>query len=169
MVFVLCTIVNMVGVLTAIWKMSNRALLISIFTLLFATQAHTQMARAPLSANQIKQYMFGFTMSGEYASGKSWAEKFNRNGTSQYVEDGKAITGKMSLNGHYLCFTYNADASVSGGCFEVWKRGVNCFDFYSAGTDSPSASMDQRRFGRGWDARAWYAGQQSTCLSEEIS
>jgi hypothetical protein len=164
----------MLGVLTAIWKMSNRGLFIIAFALFCMVQnhaqpAHGQLARAPLTASDIKQFMFGTTMSGQYASGKTWAETFNRDGTSQYAEDGKTINGKMTLNGHYLCFTYNADPSLNGGCFEVWKRGANCFDFYSVGLDSPSASMDQRRFGRGWDARAWYANQQSTCLSEEIS
>jgi len=106
-----------------------------------------------MSATEIKQFVFGFTMSGEYASGQSWAERFNKDGTSSYSENGK----------------YDENPTVSGGCFEVWKRGANCFDFYSTNADQPAASLDQRRFGRGWDARAWYADQKSTCLSEEIS
>ena len=122
-----------------------------------------------MSATEIKQFVFGFTMSGEYASGQSWAERFNKDGTSSYSENGKPILGRMTLNGNILCFSYDENPTVSGGCFEVWKRGANCFDFYSTNADQPAASLDQRRFGRGWDARAWYADQKSTCLSEEIS
>ena len=165
----MCTIVNMLGVLTAIWKMSNKSLLAAGFVLFSILNTSAQLARTPLSADEIRKFMFGTTMSGEYASGQTWSERFNSDDTSQYVEDGKLFVGEMTLKGNILCFSYNATADVSGGCFEVWKRGPNCFDFYSKNTDSPSANLDQKRFGRGWDARAWYADQQSTCLSEEIS
>ncbi|MEE9313879.1 MAG: hypothetical protein V3V02_04450 [Rhizobiaceae bacterium] len=145
----------------------SRLLFISLFILLgfVNSTAHAQLTLKPLSGSEIRSFMFGRLMSGEYPDGNQWAERFNRNGTSDYSENGKPIRGQMTLNGNILCFTYASNQS-SGGCFEVWKRGPNCFDFYATRS---GANLDQRNFGQGWDARGWYANQPSTCVSEQIS
>jgi len=132
---------------------------------LVSFSAFAQLVLKPLTGAEIQKFVFGTTMSGEYPSGERWAERFNKDGTSEYSESGELSLGTMSLNGNILCFTY-LDKPTTGGCFEVWKRGPNCFDFYSPTGD---ATLDQRQFGKGWDARAWYADQPSTCVSEQIS
>ena len=51
---------------------------------------------------------------------------------SIYVEGGQPVHGHMDFQGPEL----------EGGCFEIWKRGANCFDFYSTRS---SASWYERR------------------------
>lgn len=122
----------------------------------------------PLSPSAIRTYLFGQSMVGEYPSGQAWAEQFGRDGTSLYVEGGIPTKGQMRLEGTSLCFTYPG-TEQSGGCFEVWKRGPNCFDFYAMVGSTTGTRLDDRRFGRGWSARGWIAGQTATCVTEQIS
>lgn len=154
--------------LTASRKMSNTlAVLLAGLVLvpIIAAPAKGQVALAPLTAVEIRMALFGKLFSGEYPDGARWAERFNHDLTSDYSEDGRLTKGTMTLNSNILCFYY-ADKDQSGGCFEVWQRGPNCFDFYSPTGD---ATLDQRRFGRAWQARGWNADQPATCMSEEIS
>lgn len=131
--------------------------------------AHAQIALNPLSGGEIAQYLFGRTVTGEYDSGKAWAERFNRDGTSEYSEDGILRRGRMTLRGNRLCFEYGQIDGLVGGCFEVWKRGQNCFDFYGVGDGTLSATLNQKRFGEAWSARAWYSDEPSTCTTAQIS
>lgn len=162
----------MPGVLAAIQKKSNRLLNVpalcftaGLFSL-FVQTAFSQVTLTPLVESQIRQNMLGKMFTGEYPDGTRWAERFNRNYTSNYSESGRLEQGVVTINGGVICFDYPKSPEQVGGCFEVWKRGPNCFDFYATGSD---ASMDQRRFGRGWSARGWDESRPSTCLSEEIS
>ncbi len=160
----------MAGLLNRTEEMSKKMaiLLRTIFLLLLFLvnfSATAQLVLKPLTGVEIQKFVFGSTMSGEYPSGERWAEQFNTDGTSEYSESGILSHGTMSLNGNILCFTY-PDKPTTGGCFEVWKRGPNCFDFY---TPTGLATLDQRQFGKAWDARAWYANQTPTCISEQIS
>ncbi len=127
--------------------------------------AFGQYVSKPLSGSEIQSQMFGRLLSGDYPNGERWAERFNYDGSSDYSENGNVRRGKMTLTGNVLCFSYDTEKD-SGGCFEIWKRSPNCFDFYGARSD---ASLDQRNFGKAWDARGWYSGQPSTCTSEQIS
>lgn len=169
MVLVLTAFINMRGVLTSKGKMSNPhflmvALLIWVVVFVPLT-ASAQMSVAPLSGPEIRASLFGRLFTGEYPNGLGWAERFNANGTSDYSEKGRSTRGIMSLNGNVLCFSYQDNNEV-GGCFEIWKRSANCFDFYSA-SDGPG--LTDRRFGRDWQARGWASDQPSTCLSDRIS
>ena len=170
MVFVLTAFIIMGGLLRGFEKMSNTVFAFMLITGVLVNthtvrSTHAQLTIAPLSGPEIRATIYGTTMSGEYPSGQNWSERFNLDGTSTYVELGKISEGKMSLNGNILCFTYKNDDQF-GGCFEVWKRGPNCFDFYSS---SSNASLDNRQFGKRWDARAWHTDRPSTCVSEQIS
>ncbi len=171
MVFVLTAFVIMGGFLATRCKMSNIVAMLLVATAVtLGNSAYAQLAKGPLGAAQIRQSMFGFAMTGEYSNGKSWAERFNRDGSTSYVEDGIAIPGKMTLKSNLLCFDYGETSGFAGGCFEVWKRSANCFDFYSENVDGGTiASLDEKRFGQGWTARAWYTDQPSTCVSDQIS
>ena len=167
MVFVLSALINMRHLLAATLKMSNIAVLLILCVLVVAnSQVYAQLSLSPMTASQIRAEMFGQMFTGEYKSGARWAERFNPNMTSIYVEDGKPIHGHMQFEGFTLCFEYPYRSDLQGGCFEVWKRSDNCFDFY--GTQD-IASLDQRRWGRGWTARAWISDQPSTCKSDLIS
>ncbi len=166
-VFVLKAIINMRGVLAAMAKKSNWTLSIIVFvSALMSAASFGQISLRPMTGAEITGTLFGQTVTGEYPTGARWAERFNHDGTSDYSENGVPKRGAMTLNGNTLCFTYQWTPELTGGCFEVWKRGQNCFDFYGTPV---SATLDQMRFGRGWSARAWIENQPSTCLSEEIS
>ena len=119
----------------------------------------------PMSGAQIQRDLLGSRVTGEYPSGQKWAEQFNLDGTTIYAEAQKLNFGRLDINGNQMCFSYNSE-KLSGGCFEVWKRGANCFDFYSANND---ADLLSRRFGQQWSARAWKSDQPSTCTSEQLS
>lgn len=164
-VFVLTAIVLMARVLAAIAKKSNAAMLVLACVV---TAVHAQSSLAPLTQSEIKQSLFGQRVTGEYASGLAWAERFNTDFTSDYVQNGVPSRGLMRFEGDVLCFRYG-EKQLTGGCFEIWRRGTNCFDFYSVSAAGPNASLTQRRHGEGWDARAWIDGQPGTCSSDQIS
>ncbi|MEL7230325.1 MAG: hypothetical protein AAGK38_10510 [Pseudomonadota bacterium] len=132
------------------------------------TMAEAQNPFEPLSASDIRASLFGQRMTGEYPSGKGWAEQFNRDGTSVYVEAGRPAEGLMTFEGRNLCFAYPG-TTQTGGCFEVWKRGTNCFDFYAIDNGTTNTRLDDRRFGRSWSARGWLEGKPATCVTEQIS
>ncbi|MEM9732453.1 MAG: hypothetical protein AAF903_03080 [Pseudomonadota bacterium] len=142
------------------------AVLVALISL--ATKAEAQNPFQPLTASDIRANLFGQRMIGEYPSGQGWAEQFNRDGTSLYVENGQPAEGQMRLQGRNLCFSYPGTAQT-GGCFEVWKRGPNCFDFYAVTNGSTNTRLDDRRFGRSWSARGWIEGRTATCVTEQIS
>lgn len=167
MVFVLSALINMRHLLAAMPKMSNIALmLVILLSITLVGTALAQFAPTPLSKSQIRNEMFGHLFTGEYSNGGRWAERLNGNLTSVYVEDGRPIHGHMDFQGSNLCFEYPNRTDLEGGCFEIWKRGQNCFDFYSTNS---VASLEERRWGRAWMARAWISNQPSTCKSDLIS
>ena len=166
MVFVLSALINMRHLLAATLKKSNLVVpLIAVCLIGGAVQAAAQLVLTPLNQSQIRSVMFGQMFTGEYSNGAQWAERLNPNMTSVYVEDGKAIHGHMEFRGSILCFEYPNQPNLNGGCFEIWQRGNNCFDFYGS---QSTVSFEDRRLGRNWTARAWNADQPSTCKSELI-
>ncbi|MGI9355581.1 MAG: hypothetical protein ACR2PF_10535 [Rhizobiaceae bacterium] len=161
-------IANMAGVLTAIRRMSIPALGTALLLATLIGIGNAQIALAPLSKREIEYRLFGQRVIGEYANGQSWAENFNADGSSQYVQDGELTVGKMHFEGKRLCFTYDPREMI-GGCFEIWPRGKNCFDFYARNENGLPARLEDKRFGRAWDARAWIDGEPATCQTEHIS
>lgn len=127
--------------------------------------ANAQATLAPLQADAIGKALLGTRLAGEYPSGRQWAEQINSDGSTIYVEDGKISAGRTTINGPIICFTYEREP-LQGGCFEVWRRSDNCFDFYASDSD---ASLDDRRFGQGWSARGWYSNKPATCVSDQIT
>lgn len=155
----------MARVLAAIGKKSNIALA-ALFLATAPAKAHPSLS--PLTSSEIAATLFGTRVTGEYASGLGWAERFNSDFTSDYVENGVVSRGRMRFEGDHLCFDYGKQ-ELNGGCFEVWQRGANCFDFYAVNSAGPPASLTQKRFGRGWDARAWKDGLANSCQTDQIS
>lgn len=150
-------------------KMSNWvAVFVSLIT--GSQMASAQQNNGLLSAPQVRALFFGQTMTGEYSDGQSWAEQFGRDGNTRYSQNGQVFHGKMKLQGSNICFEYAPDTGFTGGCFEVWKRGANCFDFYSTTVDGfAAATASQKHFGQAWSARAWYPDRKSTCTTDQIS
>lgn len=173
MVLVLVDNVFMRGLLTAKKKMSNywhHFIWTTLLSALIAVPiAHAQFALTPMNAPEIQRVLFGQSVTGEYPSGRAWAEHFKDNGTSTYVEAGRPVIGKMRFNGNALCFTYPPSSGSVGGCFEVWRRGENCFDFYSSQDGRTISSKQEKQYGHAWSARAWIPSQKSTCQTELIS
>jgi len=165
-VFVLTALINMRGVLAAMKKKSNlTGLVLLAATVLTVNPAPSQVTLGPLTANQITNQMFGRMFTGEYPSGAGWSEHFKSNLTSTYSESGAKLDGVMRFEGDALCFSYPQSNKWFGGCFQVWKRGNNCFDFYSV---QSNVSLFDRRFGRAWQARAWRTDAVATCFSAKV-
>ncbi len=116
----------------------------------------------------------GKTLVGEYQTGQQWQERFIDERSTVYRDDEKSGSGTTIQRGRFVCFNYTSKDGMSGGCFEIWQRGKNCFDFYGSGLGGEQAqrtvaSEKQKLFGQGWTARAWLASETSTCVSEQIS
>ncbi len=167
-VFVLKAFANMASVLAAIREKSIAAFIAIPILLTLTAVTQAQLSLVPLSAPEIQTRLFGERLVGEYADGQGWAENFNSDGSSDYVQDGKLTLGRMHFEGQRLCFTYDPK-EMTGGCFEVWPRGANCFDFYARHEGGLPARLEDKRFGRGWDARAWIDGKPPTCETEHVS
>ena len=142
---------------------------LAIALALSALSVHAQATRTtPLTGTEIRNEIIGLTLDGEYQDGMKWRERLGTDGTSVYEQDGAVAKGTISFRGPRICFTYENE--FSGGCFEVWRRSFNCFDFYSLNDDGTlGATAMQRRNGIGWTARAWRADQPSTCVSDQIA
>jgi hypothetical protein len=166
-VFVLVAVINMRHLLAARRKMSNLLLIVAILIgPAMSGPVSAQAVLPPLSKSEIQALMFGQRLSGEYSTGAAWSERLNRNFTSNYTDADRSLQGAVAFRNNLLCFTYPDSALLPGGCFEVWKRGANCFDFYGA---SDPVSLKQRQWGQAWQARAWIVGQTGTCPGEPIS
>ena len=137
----------------------------------FATIAFTSLPAFanPLSEAEIRRSLLGHSWIGEYANGRQWAETFKSDGTTRYSEGNFSVEGKMRFESKEVCFTYGTGSGFVGGCFEVWRRSANCFDFYGVAGGSTNATSNQKRIGLGWTARAWKASAPSTCVSDMIS
>ncbi|MEN0041228.1 MAG: hypothetical protein AAF764_07800 [Pseudomonadota bacterium] len=144
-----------------IW-LSGLALLAALVMVVFPVSA---LSTGPMNAAQIEATLFGKTFSGEYPSGTAWRETFEATGRSIYEEGGRTDVGTMTFEGSAICFKYN-DPERTGGCFIVWRRGLNCFDFYS--TNNASSRLDRDR-GERWDARGWEEGVAKDCTAALIS
>lgn len=166
-VFVLIAFINMRHLLAAEKKMSNLSCIcVTLICCCLTIQASAQTSLWPLSRSEIEAKLFGHLFSGEYSSGTSWSEEFKRDFTSIYKDEENRMLGTMAFRSDLLCFSYPSTASLEGACFEVWKRGVNCYDFYGA---DDLVSVQNRRSGLAWQARAWIVGRPSTCPGEPIS
>lgn len=166
MVFVLIALINMRHLLAATKKMSNvAAILVAGLTTFIVFPVKAQFTLAPLSGSEIRSELIGSNLIGEYTSGENWSETLKSNMTSLYKDAAGEMSGLVKVNGSILCFTYPSSNNPQPHCFEIWKRGANCFDFYGA---TSSSGLQDKRFGRGWLARAWRVEQPSTCQSDLI-
>lgn len=159
--------INMRHVLAMGFVLSNSSRVVLTVLICFLTAPLlAQPIPAPLTSNEIRSKLFGQYLIGEYDTGQSWSEQFNKDATTLYSEGGRSLNGKLTFKRNLACFTYPDDDEITGDCFEVWQRGHNCFDFYS---EQSSAGPQERQFGQGWQARAWIAGRDDTCVVDRIA
>ena len=144
--------------------------LATLLALSAAVPSVRAMDAAVMSEKDVRAALFGRTLEGEYADGKGWGERFEPDGRTRYTEEGRTVAGRISFRrgggAPLVCFSY--PDTFGGGCFEVWRRSLNCFDFYGADERGAFASPRQRRSGTGWTARAWDESRPSTCRSDLI-
>ena len=167
MVFVLVALINMRHLLAAWNKMSNAVgILVVLILANLAGPGLAQFTLAPLSQSEVKTFLFGHKLIGEYSNGERWTEQLKKDMSSDYSDSTGRMPGEMVFDGSALCFNYAGSLDPGPHCFEIWKRGANCFDFYGTGGQ---VSLQDRRFGRAWMARAWRADQPSTCQGDLIT
>lgn len=140
----------------------------STLTFLVLLLATTAALAGKMGRSGIESVLLGQSVRGEYSDGREFTEFFGSDMTSRYTEDGRTTAGTVRFEGNLMCFTYAGEA-LSGGCFEVWRRSDNCFDFYGATEGVASASLRQRREGTGWTARTWRRDAPSTCVGDQIA
>lgn len=121
-----------------------------------------------LSRDEIVSELIGRNVAGTYASGDGFTETFGPDGASHYRDDGREAEGIMSFRDDAFCFSYPF-AEMSGGCFIVWQRSANCYDFYAVRGDTPYAGLIERSLGIGWDARVWRTDAAGTCPAVSMS
>lgn len=122
-----------------------------------------------MSRLDIEEELIGRAVDGHYASGVPFSEAFNADLTSDYSDENGEARGVMSFRGDTFCFAYPDDGTMSGGCFVVWQRSDNCYDFYAALNGQAYAGFLARSLGVDWDARVWRKDAPSTCPVMPIS
>lgn len=142
-----------------------RATLLVLFALVSTT---VWAVGGMMGRSGIEEALIGQGVQGEYSDGRAFTEAFGADMTSRYSEGGETTPGTMRFEGNLLCFEYGGDA-LAGGCFEVWRRSSNCFDFYGTDAGVADASLRQRREGTGWTARTWRQDAPSTCVGDKIA
>ncbi len=125
---------------------------------------YREMSRADIEAELI-----GRAVEGYYASGATFTESFNADLSSDYRDANSATSGLMSFKGDTFCFVYPDNPQMSGGCFVVWQRSDNCYDFYATLDGQAFAGFLARSLGADWDARVWRQDARSTCPVTPIS
>ncbi len=101
----------------------------------------------------------GKSVSGHYASGRTFEETYAADGQVSYAEDGYSSGGKWSVQAGSFCTIYDNDPA--GGCYRVRREGANCYEFYFIARTEVQAKYDPRK--PDWTARAWFKGQVPTC------
>ena len=133
-----------------------------------AAHATVVHAGGMMGRSGIEEALIGQAVTGEYSDGREFTERFGADMTSRYTEGGRTTPGTMRFEGNLMCFAYEGE-DLSGGCFEVWRRSSNCFDFYGTDDGVAGASLQQRRAGTGWTARTWRQDAPSTCVGDQIA
>ena len=120
-----------------------------------------------MSQTDIRQDLFGRTIEGAYWHGAPFTEELRRDGTSHYRDDRGASTGTLHFDGDALCFAYR-DSTMNGGCFLVWRRTANCYDFYPF-AGGVLATASELAIGTGWTARVWRQDAPAGCPQTPLS
>jgi len=102
------------------------------------------------------------TINGEYVDGRTFSERYNKDGSLAYTETARAAkwSGRWSIVRDRFCTIY--DNFGTGGCFRVRQVSLNCFEFFfDSRTEEEARSSTPRQ--PSWTARAWRVDRSSTC------
>jgi hypothetical protein len=114
-----------------------------------------------LKGPDILSLLSGKTIRGAYADGTAFTETFWPDGKDTYWDPRGTSSGKWSVVRDLMCFEYDPEYQMAGGCFRVEKSDANCFDFYSMSAtmdDAPATDKKPR-----YVARASADGVEGTC------
>ena len=93
-----------------------------------ATVAIAQSPMSWLTDEEIRRAFAGISIDGAYIDGLPFTEAYANDGSIDYRDKRKAMTGNWSIVNNSFCTLY--DGIVTGGCFKVLQRSANCFEFY---------------------------------------
>jgi hypothetical protein len=114
-----------------------------------------------LKGPDIISVLSGKTIRGAYADGTSFTETFWPDGKDSYWDPRGTSTGHWSVAQDLMCFEYDPESNMIGGCFRVEKTGANCFDFYVQAQAKNGAAPDVKK--PRYVARASADGADGTC------
>lgn len=118
-----------------------------------------------MSADELSRSFSGSEITGTYADGRTFNERYEADGSLVYVEHEplRQLAGYWSIVSGRFCTIY--DDSPTGGCFRVRRSGSNCFEFYfDTRTEAEARSSTPAR--PTWTARAWRIDAPATCNGE---
>jgi len=144
------------------------ALLIAVAIAAPDPVAATEFRYRALSRADLVTEFLGRRVDGLYADGSSFTEHFRDDGSTLYRDARGEVIGEMSFRDDNFCFRYEVP-DMTGGCFVVWQRSANCYDFYVTRQGVPLASFTERILGVGWEARVWRTEVAATCPTAPVS
>ena len=137
-----------------------RALLVALaLSLLLSPPALAK--RAWMTNAELRTAFSGKTIEGVYRDGRTFKEAYRANGTLDYDEGSRHLTGHWSVINGTFCTIY--DGSASGGCFRVHRLSANCFEFYFQSRDEAQAADPKPGDRPSWTAQAWRTSALATC------
>jgi hypothetical protein len=117
-----------------------------------------------LKGPDIVSLLSGKTVRGAYVDGTAFTETFWPDGKDTYWDPRGTSMGKWSVARDLMCFEYDAEYSMAGGCFRVEKSSANCFDFYAMSATMNDTPVTDKK--RRYVARASADGVAGTCPVE---
>jgi hypothetical protein len=128
-------------------------------------------ARAWMTEDAMRADFAGQTLDGHYGNQMAWTETYLADGRIDYKESSRFAKGRWHFRAGTFCTFYDPPfmPDFVGGCWQVLKQGVNCYEFYSAGVQLPGSGEEDGDDASGlerplrWNARGWRTSQPSTC------
>jgi hypothetical protein len=117
-----------------------------------------------LKGPDILSMLSGKTVRGAYLDGTAFTETFWPDGKDTYWDPRGTSMGKWSVARDLMCFEYDPEYKMAGGCFRVEKSGANCFDFYAMSATMNDAPVTDKK--PRYVARASADGVAGTCPVE---
>ena len=97
---------------------------------LWLSVAEAAVAGEFLDRDRLEAELGGHVIKGYYVGTRlNFIEAYQPGGRIAYKDDLKADAGRWFIAGRAFCTYYD---KISGGCWYVIKRSVNCFEFHAA-------------------------------------
>jgi hypothetical protein len=116
---------------------NSRSIAIALVTVAMISSTHAQNRPVDMDGPTLIALFEGHSVSGAYVEGKPFRETYAVSGAIDYWDSDVTTTGQWSVANDLLCTFY---AGLNGGCFRVRRISSNCFDYYTATTEPPSAT-----------------------------